>query len=136
MLADSIILDNSAVINLVNNKTKLELGSFVKVSGLGVTVKCSTQRLPIIGYRTRVLRGVFNQGKRDLILNNVAIVERFHTNIVLEYKLRSLGIWYNGFNYTLWHRPLEKSIVLKKLERKYNLVFIELKPLSSSYSYT
>jgi hypothetical protein len=39
-----------------------------------------------------VLRGVFNQGKRDLILNNIAIVKGFYTNIVLEYKLRSLGI--------------------------------------------
>jgi hypothetical protein len=82
-----------------------------------------------------MLRGVFDQGKRDLILNNVAIIKGFHTNIILEYKLRSLGIWYNGFDYTLWHGPLEKSIILKKLERKYNLVFMELKPLSSSYSY-
>jgi hypothetical protein len=48
-----------------------------------------------------VLRGVFNQGKRDLILNNIAIIEGFYTNIILEYKLRSLGIWYNGFDYTL-----------------------------------
>jgi hypothetical protein len=42
MLANSIILDNSAIINLVNNKIKLELGSFIKASGLGATVKCST----------------------------------------------------------------------------------------------
>jgi hypothetical protein len=82
-----------------------------------------------------VLRGVFDQGKRDLILNNIAVVKGFHTNIVSEYKLRSLGIWYNGFDYTLRHRPPEKSIILKKLERKYNLVFMELKSLSSSYSY-
>jgi hypothetical protein len=83
-----------------------------------------------------MLREVFNQGKRDLILNNIAIIKGFHTNIVSEYKLRSLGIWYNSFDYTLRHSPLEKSIILKKLERKYNLVFIKLKPLSSSYSYT
>ena len=92
MLANSTILDNGAIINLVNNKTKLKLGSFVKVSGLGATIKCSTQRLPIIGHGTRVLRGVFNQGKRDLILNNIAIIKGFYTNIILEYKLRSLGI--------------------------------------------
>jgi hypothetical protein len=79
---------------------------------------------------------VFNQGKRDLILNNIAVIKGFYTNIVLEYKLRSLGIWYNSFNYTLWYRPLEKSVILKKLEYKYNLVFMKLKPLSSSYSYT
>jgi hypothetical protein len=42
MLANSTILDNSAAINLVNNKIKLELGSFVKASGLGATIKCGT----------------------------------------------------------------------------------------------
>ena len=33
ILADSTILDNGAVINLVNDKMKLESGSFVKVTG-------------------------------------------------------------------------------------------------------
>jgi hypothetical protein len=92
ILANSTILDNGAAINLVNNKTKLKSGSFVKASGPGATIKCSTQRLPIIGHRTRMLRGVFDQGKRDLILNNIAIVKGFHTNIISEYKLRSSRI--------------------------------------------
>ena len=92
ILANSTILDNGAIINLINNKTKLELRSFIKVSGLGVTIKCDTQRLLIISHKTYVLRGVFNQGKRDLILNNIAIIKGFHTNIISEYKLRSLGI--------------------------------------------
>ena len=65
------------------------------------------------------------------MLNNVAVIKGFHTNIISEYKLRSLRVWYNGFDCTLRHSPLEKSVVLKKLERKYNLVFMELKPLSS-----
>jgi hypothetical protein len=42
ILADSMILDNGAIINLINNKTKLELGSFIKASGLGATIKCDT----------------------------------------------------------------------------------------------
>jgi hypothetical protein len=42
MLADSTILDNGAVINLINNKTKLKSRSFVKVSGLGATIKYGT----------------------------------------------------------------------------------------------
>jgi hypothetical protein len=92
MLANSTILDNSAIINLVNNKIKLELGSFIKASGLGATIKCGTQRLLIVGHETHMLRGVFNQCKRDLILNNIAVVKGFYTNIVLEYKLRSSGI--------------------------------------------
>ena len=69
------------------------------------------------------------------MFNNVAVIEGFHTNIISEYKLRSLRVWYNGFDYTLRYGPLEKSVVLKKLKRKYNLVFMELKPLSS-YSHT
>jgi hypothetical protein len=35
-----MILDNSAIINLINNKIKLELGSFIKASSLGATIKC------------------------------------------------------------------------------------------------
>jgi hypothetical protein len=92
ILANSMILDNGAIINLINNKTKLELRSFIKASGLSATIKCGTQRLLIISYRTYMLRGVFNQGKRDLILNNIAVIKGFHTNIISEYKLRSLGI--------------------------------------------
>ena len=37
-----MILDNSAIINLINNKTKLKLESFIKASGLGATIKCNT----------------------------------------------------------------------------------------------
>ena len=37
-----MILDNSAIINLINNKTKLELRSFIKVSGLSATIKYNT----------------------------------------------------------------------------------------------
>jgi len=131
MLADSTILDNSAAINLVNDKMKLELRSFMRTTGLRATIECGTLRLPIVGHGTRVLKGVFDQGKRDLVFNNVAVIKGFYINIVSEYKLRSSGVWYNGFDCTLRHGPLKKSVVLKKLERKYNLVFIELKPLSS-----
>jgi hypothetical protein len=56
MLANSTILDNSAIINLINNKTKLELGLFIKVSSLSTIVKYSTQRLLIISYRTYILK--------------------------------------------------------------------------------
>jgi hypothetical protein len=42
MLANSMILDNGAAINLVNDKTKLKSGSFIKASGLGATIKCDT----------------------------------------------------------------------------------------------
>ena len=60
ILTNSIILNNGAIINLINNKTKLKSGSFVKASGLGATVKCGTQTLPIVGHGTHILRGVFD----------------------------------------------------------------------------
>jgi hypothetical protein len=60
MLTNSIILDNSAVINLINNKTKLKLRSFIKASGLDATIKYNTQRLLIISHGTYILKGVFN----------------------------------------------------------------------------
>ena len=84
-----------------------------------------------------MLRGIFNRvsgnSKRDLVLNNVIIVEEFYINIISEAKLLLTGVWYNGFNYILRFKTLEESIVLMKLERKYNLVFIELKPLFSYF---
>jgi len=92
ILADSTILDNGAVINFVNDKIKLESGSFIRITSSGVTVECGTLRLPIVSHRTRVLKRVVDQGKRDLVLNNVVIIEGFHTNIVSEYKLRSLRV--------------------------------------------
>jgi hypothetical protein len=42
ILANSTILDNGIAINLVNDKIKLKLGSFIKASGLGATIKCDT----------------------------------------------------------------------------------------------
>ena len=92
ILADSTILDNSAVINFVNDKIKLELGSFIRIINSGVIIEYGTSRLLIVSHGTRVLKRVFNQGKRDLVLNNVAVIEGFHTNIVSEYKLRSSGV--------------------------------------------
>jgi hypothetical protein len=42
ILTNSIILDNSAIINLINDKTKLELGLFIKASSLSAIVECGT----------------------------------------------------------------------------------------------
>jgi hypothetical protein len=103
------------------------------------TVESGSGILSILGHGTRVLRGIFNgasgNSKKDLVLNNVAIVKGFHTNIISEAKLLLAGVWYNGFDYTLRSGTLEESTVLMKLKRKYNLAFVELKPLFS-YFYT
>ena len=68
---------------------KLETGSFIRVTSSRATIEYGTSRLPIVSHGTHVLKGVFDQDKRDLVLNNVTIIKGFHTNIISEYKLRS-----------------------------------------------
>ncbi|RAQ98619.1 reverse transcriptase domain protein [Stemphylium lycopersici] len=133
-LSESTILDSGAAVHLVNSKQLLEPGSFEPTRILE-TVEAGTQAFPISGRGTRVLKGVLNgpRGKRteDLTLTNVAVVEGFHLNIVSEARLQIKGVWYLGLDNTLRMGSLEQSIVLAKLERRYNLSFIEYKPLSS-----
>jgi hypothetical protein len=55
-----MILNNKVIINLVNDKIKLELKSFIKAINLKASIKYNTLRLLIIGYKTRVFKGIFN----------------------------------------------------------------------------
>jgi hypothetical protein len=48
-------------------------------------------------------------------LEDVAVVEGFHVNIVSEKKLRKRGVWYSGFDCTLRYGDLENSVILRKL---------------------
>jgi hypothetical protein len=50
-------------------------------------------------------------------------------NIVSEAYLLKAGVWYYKLNYLLCFRTERNSVTLIKLTRKYNLVFIEFKPL-------
>jgi hypothetical protein len=54
-----MILNNSAVINLVNDKIKLELRSFIRVINLKATIKYGILKLLIISHRTYILKRVF-----------------------------------------------------------------------------
>jgi len=60
ILIDSMILNNKAIINFVNDKIKLELRSFIKAISLRASIKYNTLRLLIINYKTRVFKGIFN----------------------------------------------------------------------------
>jgi hypothetical protein len=59
-------------------------------------VESSFSNLLILSYKTYILRGILNgassSSKRDLVLNNIAIVKGFYTNIVSEFKLLLAGI--------------------------------------------
>jgi hypothetical protein len=83
------------VLNLVNKILKLKLGTFVKAIKIE-TVESSFSNLPIFGYKTYVLKGILNKAsdssKRDLVLNNIAMVKGFYTNIISKAKLLLVGI--------------------------------------------
>jgi hypothetical protein len=59
-------------------------------------IKSGSSNLPILSYKTYILKGILNRAsnssKRDLILNNIAIVKGFYTNIVSKAKLLLVGI--------------------------------------------
>jgi hypothetical protein len=83
------------VLNLVNKILKLKLGTFIKVIKIEI-VKSGFSNLPILSYRTYILKGILNRAsnnsKRDLILNNIAIVKGFYTNIISKAKLLLVSI--------------------------------------------
>jgi hypothetical protein len=78
------------VLNLINKILKLKLDTFVKVTKIEI-VESGSSNLPILSYRTYILKGILNRAnsssKRDLVLNNIAIVKGFYTNIISKAKL-------------------------------------------------
>jgi hypothetical protein len=59
-------------------------------------VESSSGNLPILSYKTYILKGSLNKAssssKRDFILNNIAIVKGFYTNIVFKVKLLLVSV--------------------------------------------
>lgn len=89
-LSKSTIFNNRAALHLVNSVEMLMPGSFKPAKTLQ-TVEAGTQAFPIKGVGQRVMKGALNgaRGERteDLTLNDVAVVEGFHLNIVSEARL-------------------------------------------------
>jgi hypothetical protein len=83
------------MLNLINKILKLKLGTFVKAIKIEI-VESGFSNLLILSYKTYILRGILNRAsgssKRDLVLNNIAIVKGFYTNIVSKAKLLLAGI--------------------------------------------
>ena len=55
-----MILNNRIIINFINNKIKLKLRSFIKIINLKASIKYNILRLLIVGYKTRVLKRMFD----------------------------------------------------------------------------
>jgi hypothetical protein len=80
------LFNNYNTIYLVNNKERLNKGSFVKLL-IKLVIKVRTFILLITRYNTRTFKGLFNKrdGKRvNLILRDVVIIKGFYINIVLK----------------------------------------------------
>jgi hypothetical protein len=86
LLLESTLFNNYNVIYLVNNKERLNKGSFVKLL-IELVVKVKTFIFLITRHGTYTFKGLFN--KRDnkrvnLVLRDVVVVKGFYINIVLE----------------------------------------------------
>jgi hypothetical protein len=94
LLLESTLFNNYDVIYLVNNKERLNKGSFVKLL-VELVVKARTFVLLITRHGTRTFKGLFNKrdGKRvNLVLRDVVVVKGFYINIVSEALLFEKGV--------------------------------------------
>jgi hypothetical protein len=125
------LFDNYSATYLVNNKERLDKGSFVKLL-VELVIKAKTFILLILRRGTCTFKGLFN--KRDskrvnLMLCNVAIVKGFYINIVLEALLFKKGVWVYKLDSTLCIGTKQENIVLIKLKRIYKVNFLKYKPI-------
>lgn len=133
-LSRSTLIDNCGASHLVNTVDLLTPDSVQKAEP-GDVVEAGTTAFPITARGTRVIKNVLNGARgpntEDLVLKNVVCVEGFHVNIISEARLKQAGVWYMGLDCTLRYGALDKSVVVKQLVRRHNLVFLEYKPLST-----
>jgi hypothetical protein len=127
------LFDNYGATYLVNNKERLDKGSFVKLP-VELVVEARTSVLLITRCGTRTFKGLFNRrdGKRvNLVLRNVAVVKGFHVNIVSEALLFEKGVWVYRLDSTLRIGTKQENVVLIKLKYIYRVNFLEYKPIST-----
>jgi hypothetical protein len=133
LLLESTLFNNCSVTHLVNNKERLNKGSFVKLL-VELVVEVGTFMLLITRRSTRTFKGLFNKrdGKRvNLVLRDVAVIKGFYINIVSEALLFEKGVWVYRLDLTLCIRIKQENIVLIKLKRIYRVNFLEYKPIST-----
>ena len=89
-LSLSTLFDNCGAIHLVNDKSLLDPGSFIKVNG-PEHIKAGTSSLPILSRSTRTFKGIINkahsEAAKDLVLKDVAVIKGFYVNIISKARL-------------------------------------------------
>ncbi len=80
---------------MINSKDLLKPKSFIKVI-INKSIKAGLFTLLILGHKTYIIKRTLNSALgliiADLILKNITIVKGFHMNIILEARLRELGV--------------------------------------------
>jgi hypothetical protein len=133
LLLESILFDNYNTIYLVNNKERLNKGSFIK-SLVELVIKAKTSILLIIRHGTYTFKRLFNKRDRkrvNLVLRDVVIVKGFYINIILKALLFKKGVWVYKLDLTLYIRTKQENIVLIKLKRIYKVKFLKYKLIST-----
>jgi hypothetical protein len=125
------LFNNYNATYLVNNKKRLDKGSFIKLL-IELVVKARTFILLITRRGTRTFKGLFN--KRDskrvnLVLRNVVVVKGFYINIVSKALFFKKGMWVYKLDSTLYIGTKQENIVLIKLKRIYRVNFLKYKPI-------
>lgn len=137
-LSDSTVFDNCGAIHVVNSRDLLEPGTYVATKD-GEHVAAGSATFPISGKGRRVLPKALDGPKGrntvDLVLEDVAVVEGFHVNIISEALLNRAGVWYCGLDCSLRKGDLNKSVKVKQLQRALNLVFFEYNPRSLCFEF-
>jgi hypothetical protein len=103
LLLKSTLFNNYNAIYLVNNKERLNKGSFVKLL-IELIIKARTFILLITRRGTCIFKELFNKrdGKRvNLVLRDVVIIKGFYINIVLKAFLFKKGVWVYKLDSTL-----------------------------------
>jgi hypothetical protein len=94
LLLKSTLFNNYNIIHLVNNKKRLNKGSFVKLL-VKLVIEARTFILLITRHGTRTFKRLFNRrdSKRvNLMLRDIVVVKGFYINIVLKALLFEKGV--------------------------------------------
>lgn len=136
-LRDSTCYDPCASTDVVNSKELLVPDSIVPatnddvilVGDTCVAVQCRGKRV-----MKHIMHGPDGKNTRDLVLEDVAFVPNFHTNIIAANLLYKKGYWFCHLDKTIRYGPsLTNNVVVMDIKIMFDLLVAEYKP-SCSYS--
>jgi hypothetical protein len=95
LLLDLILFNNYSTLYLVNSKDLIIISTF-RSSSLNNIVEVGTQSIPIVSYKTRLIKGILNRLNSLKIVNlkllNIIVVKGFYINIISKALLFKKGL--------------------------------------------